>query len=741
MTGRAQRIPGRKHQPSLRLVERAPETRPGCAARRTHSVPASGHGDAEALAAVRRHGQHGALARRSGGQAGLSGHRLGPGERRRPQDRSGAWLGTAAAGLAVLAGAAATVSFSAQYQMVHAARGVVVVAALEAAIPDTAALIFASLGIALALHGRRAVRSRLLNLASIGTSVVMNVLAAAPGWRDLAIWALPPVAYALASDTLISVVRATAIARHQVARQVAADEPTPLALIGGLLLWLIRLAVAPASTLRGLRAWVLDECPVAPGRRSNPAAATAAAPGRAGQADAGDPSTTRCLAARNSGRNQDRAVPGPGQQRARPARGDPAGQRVKDLRAGRAASRAERRGSADSAARGNPRSAGRESPMIKYLIALAVLLVAAAFASWAFLPARYLPGNRARHLRIRVHLRLHPGKGFATVASLHLRWGRIAALRRSGRIRRSLPFWARVLWPSAHSVFLGRAHYRHGLRVPLEEHILVVAPPRTYKTAFLADVILRYPGAVLATTTKADVYQLTSAARSCRGPVYVFNPQGIGGVASTFRWSPIAGCEDPATAIRRADGFAYAVSQKGVEEATFWSSKASDYLRAYFHAAALAGYDLRAVAAWVAGGNPGEAEQILLDAGAAQWAFTLAEMSSEAQKTAATVRMVMSRALAFMADPALAAAVLPARRRELQHRRLPRRDRHRVHDGRLSGRGRPGRPAVRLHGYRDPLPGRPDRPGLRIPAPRPGALNGPRRGHADLPGAVAGVAQ
>ncbi len=279
MTGRAQRVPGRKHQPSLRLVERAPETRPGCAARRTHSVRASGHGGAEALAAVRRHGQHGALVRRSDGQAGLPGHRLGPGARRRPHDRSGAWLGMAAAGLAVLAGAAATVSFSAQYQMVHAARGVVAVAALEAAIPDTAALIFASLGIALALHGRRAVRSRLLNLASIGTSVVMNVLAAAPGWRDLAIWALPPVAYALASDTLISVVRATAIARHQVARQVAADEPTPLALIGGLLLWLIRLALAPASTLRGLRAWVLDECPVAPGRRSDPAVATAAAPG------------------------------------------------------------------------------------------------------------------------------------------------------------------------------------------------------------------------------------------------------------------------------------------------------------------------------------------------------------------------------------------------------------------------------------------------------------------------------
>ena len=38
-----------------------------------------------------------------------------------------------------------------------------------------------------------------------------------------------------------------------------------------------------------------------------------------------------------------------------------------------------------------------------------------------------------------------------------------------------------------------------------------MAPPRTYKTAFLADVILRYPGPVLATTTKADIYHLTSA--------------------------------------------------------------------------------------------------------------------------------------------------------------------------------------------------------------------------------------
>ena len=115
------------------------------------------------------------------------------------------WLRYAAAGLCALAAAAAAVSFTAQYRMVDATRHLPAIAALEAAIPDAAALVFACLGIALALHGRRALRARALNLASVGASVFMNVIAAAPGWRNLAIWAMPPVAYALASDTLIGV--------------------------------------------------------------------------------------------------------------------------------------------------------------------------------------------------------------------------------------------------------------------------------------------------------------------------------------------------------------------------------------------------------------------------------------------------------------------------------------------------------------------------------------------------------
>jgi hypothetical protein len=199
------------------------------------------------------------------------------------RDRSGLWLRNAAAGLCVLAAAAAAVSFTAQYRMAEAARHLPAVAALEAAIPDAAALVFACLGIAVVLRGRRAVRARALNLASVGASVFMNAIAAAPGWRNLAIWAMPPIAYALASDTLIGVVRAWALARHQQQTSaLAGEEATPLAVLGGLIMWLLRLALAPASTLTGFRTWVLEECPVAPGRRT--ALPAQACPGRGEEA-------------------------------------------------------------------------------------------------------------------------------------------------------------------------------------------------------------------------------------------------------------------------------------------------------------------------------------------------------------------------------------------------------------------------------------------------------------------------
>lgn len=191
--------------------------------------------------------------------------------RRRGPGEAGWWLRGAAVVLGLLAAASAAVSWQAQYVMVLGVKHAQVVAAVEAGIPDAGALIFAALGVAVALHGRRAVRPRVLNAACIAVSLAMNALAAGHGWRDLAIWVMPAAIYALASDTLIGVVRGQAVARLRADGPGLGDDgPDLLGALGGVTLWALRLALAGPSTLRGFRTWVIEECPVAPGRKARP---------------------------------------------------------------------------------------------------------------------------------------------------------------------------------------------------------------------------------------------------------------------------------------------------------------------------------------------------------------------------------------------------------------------------------------------------------------------------------------
>jgi hypothetical protein len=98
----------------------------------------------------------------------------------------------------------------------------------------------------------------------VGISIAMNALAATSGWRALAVWVMAPVVYALASDTLIGVIRAYTVARQRALDETLADDGvTPLQVVGAVLLWALRLGLAPASTLRGFRRWVLTT-PVSP---------------------------------------------------------------------------------------------------------------------------------------------------------------------------------------------------------------------------------------------------------------------------------------------------------------------------------------------------------------------------------------------------------------------------------------------------------------------------------------------
>jgi type IV secretory pathway TraG/TraD family ATPase VirD4 len=100
----------------------------------------------------------------------------------------------------------------------------------------------------------------------------------------------------------------------------------------------------------------------------------------------------------------------------------------------------------------------------------------------------------------------------------------------------------------------------------MEDQTIVLAAPRTGKSGWLADRIIDHPGAVVTSTARTDLFENTAMLRGQHGTVHVFNPEGIGGVLSTFRWNPLQDCEQPAVALKRAASFTAA--GPAVEEAT-----------------------------------------------------------------------------------------------------------------------------------------------------------------------------
>ncbi len=68
---------------------------------------------------------------------------------------------------------------------------------------------------------------------------------------------------------------------------------------------------------------------------------------------------------------------------------------------------------------------------LAWLLAAAALAVGLALlAKWAFWPRHELPRHRVRHMRLRLFLRLHPGRGHATVFELWRHWSSRASAER-----------------------------------------------------------------------------------------------------------------------------------------------------------------------------------------------------------------------------------------------------------------------------------------------------------------------
>jgi type IV secretion system protein VirD4 len=183
--------------------------------------------------------------------------------------------------------------------------------------------------------------------------------------------------------------------------------------------------------------------------------------------------------------------------------------------------------------------------------------------------------------------------------------------------------------------------------------------PRTGKTGELACRILDAPGACVVTSTRTDLLMLTGPSRSQRGPLLVFNPGGLGGVASNVKFSPLAGCRSVRTALDRAsDMVGAATDEQGGGDRAFWTDQARHVLAVLLHAAALGSADMRAVLTWIA--RPDEAAPVvtrLLDR--SPDADTMQQIATgffaTNDRTRSSITTSIRPALTWMTDPTAAA--------------------------------------------------------------------------------------
>lgn len=212
--------------------------------------------------------------------------------------------------------------------------------------------------------------------------------------------------------------------------------------------------------------------------------------------------------------------------------------------------------------------------------------------------------------------------------------------------------------PTELGIEIGFRRARGRLYASLEDVVLVVAPPRRGKTALLSNHVIDAPGACFVTSTKPDIVGHTIISRSDR-PVFILNPDQLGGFTSTLRWSPIVGCEDPDTALLRAGYLLSGGAAGGTSDRQFWEGNAVRALRCLLRAAAHGGHDMRDLAGW-AQNFQDRAPLDVLAKHAPTWEAELRQVLDLPPKTRDSISATLTLTLSFMAVPALADAVCPA---------------------------------------------------------------------------------
>lgn len=247
--------------------------------------------------------------------------------------------------------------------------------------------------------------------------------------------------------------------------------------------------------------------------------------------------------------------------------------------------------------------------------------------------------------------------------------GSKAVKSKASTIRPSLAKDRKSIKPCMAGLKLGSV-WNQDVYVTLEDSVCLVGPPRSGKGFYLIiNAILDAVGAVVTTSTRGDNYAATWKARSAGGrPVVLFDPQGLSGMQSTLKWSPMQGCEDPLVATRRA-GVLIAASGSGQSDSNKeWAAVAETILAYLLHAGALGGISTDELGRWGASAKVAEdAIRILEDHPAATpgWALGLENELKSDPRMLPSKWMGVGNALKALMLPEVTKALNPQSKAEM----------------------------------------------------------------------------
>ena len=199
-----------------------------------------------------------------------------------------------------------------------------------------------------------------------------------------------------------------------------------------------------------------------------------------------------------------------------------------------------------------------------------------------------------------------------------------------------------------------------GILATWEDTVVGFMAPRSGKTTALAvPFVLSAPGAVTATSNKADLWAATAQLRAepTGGGVWLFDPQCISWQPQGWWWDLLRGLRTVEDAHRLAGHFVLTVSDEHRRD--LWGPAAQDLLAALFLAAASSGLSLRAVAGWLNEPAVPTPIELLAEAGFTAMAASLRGAQNGAVETRDGIYQTARTPAKAMTDPEIMAWVTP----------------------------------------------------------------------------------